>query len=246
MKLSGNTVLITGGATGIGLAIAGALVHEGNEVIICGRRRDRLQAAKAQYPGLRTRVCDVSKAASRESLVSWATSSFEGLNVLVNNAGVQHVVDFQEGPRDLDDADEEIATNLRAPIHLTALLVPHLLRHKGSAVVNISSGLAYAPLAMIPVYCAAKAALHSLSLSLRHQLKDTSIKVFEIAPPRVDTDLGWSRLARGDRRPSMGISPDVVAAAFVKALASDDYEVAIGAAENLRAGRERSFDAMNR
>ncbi len=245
MRLSGNTVLITGGATGIGLAVAGALVREGNEVIICGRRRDRLRAAKAQVPGLRTRVCDVSNAASRRALVRWVTSSFGTLNVLVNNAGVQHVVDFREGPRDLDDADEEVATNLRAPIHLTALLVPHLLKQKESAIVNISSGLAYAPLAMIPVYCATKAALHSLSLSLRHQLKDTPIKVFEIAPPRVDTDLGWSRHAKG-ARPSMGIGTETVAAAVLKALENDDYEVAVGAAENLRAGRDRLFEQMNR
>ncbi|NIM48680.1 MAG: SDR family NAD(P)-dependent oxidoreductase [Gemmatimonadales bacterium] len=245
MRLSGNTVLITGGATGIGLAVARALVREGNEVIICGRRRDRLQAAKAQVPGLRTRVCDVSNAASRRALVKWVTSSFGTLNVLVNNAGVQHVVDFREGPRDLDDADEEVATNLRAPIHLTALLVPHLLKQKESAIVNISSGLAYAPLAMIPVYCATKAALHSLSLSLRHQLKDTPIKVFEIAPPRVDTDLGWSRHAKG-ARPSTGIGTETVAAAVLKALENDDYEVAVGAAENLRAGRDRLFEQMNR
>ncbi len=98
---------------------------------------------------------------------------------------------------------------------------------------------------MIPVYCATKAALHSLTLSLRHQLKDTPIKVFEIAPPRVDTDLGWSRHAKGDR-PSTGIGTETVAAAVLKALENDDYEVAIGAAENLRAGRDRLFEQMNR
>lgn len=245
MRLSGNTVLITGGATGIGLAIAAALVRDGNEVVICGRRRARLQAAKAQVPGLHTRVCDVSKAASRQSLVKWATSSFSALNVLVNNAGIQRVVDFRKGPRDLQEADEEIETNLRAPVHLTALLVPHLLRQKEAAVVNISSGLAFTPLAMMPVYCATKAALHSLSLSLRHQLKDTAIKVFEIVPPMVDTELAGTRRANDDRA-SRSLSPDAVAAGFLKALENDDYEVAIGAAENLRAGREKLFEAINR
>jgi uncharacterized oxidoreductase len=215
----------------------------GNQVIVCGRRRNRLQAAQAQIPGLRTRVCDVSKARSRQALVRWATSSFPDLNVLVNNAGIQRAIDLRKGPRDLADADQEIATNLVAPIHLTALLIPHLLKKKESAVVNISSGLAFTPIAVMPVYCATKAAIHSFSLSLRRQLKGTTVKVFEVAPPTVDTELPGPRRRREDRGPS--ISPDAVAAAVLKALEADDYEVAIGAAENLRTGRERLLDAIN-
>lgn len=243
MRLSGNTILITGGATGIGLALAKALVGAGNEVLVCGRRRDRLEAAKAQIPGLRVRVCDVAKAGSRQSLVRWATSSFKKLNVLVNNAGIQRVIDLRKGPRDLADADAEIATNLAAPIHLTALLVPHLLRRKEAAVVNVSSGLAFTPLAAVPVYCATKAAIHSYSVSLRYQLKGTAIKVFEIAPPTVDTELAGPQRSREERGPS--ITPDAVAAAALRALEEDDYEVAVGAAQNLRAGREKLVEMIN-
>jgi len=193
MRTTGNTVLITGGATGIGLALAGQFVRRGNEVIICGRRRQRLLAAKKQIPELTIRVCDVSRAASRRALVQWITSKFGNLNILVNNAGIQRTVDFRSGSRALPDADEEVATNLTAPIHLSALLVPHLRRRNHAAIVNISSGLAFTPLAVVPVYSATKAAIHSLSLSIRFQLRDTPVRVFEVAPPIVPTELSGSR-----------------------------------------------------
>ena len=149
MRTTGNTVLITGVGTGIGLALAEHLVRLDNAVIICGRRRQRLLAAKKQIPELTIRVCDVSRAASRRALVQWITSKFGDLNILVNNAGIQRAVDLRRGPRDLSDADEEVATNLIAPIHLSALLVPHLRRRKHAAIVNISSGLAFTPLAVV-------------------------------------------------------------------------------------------------
>lgn len=165
MRTTGNTVLITGGGTGIGLALAGRLVHQDNQVIICGRRRQRLVAAKKRFSQLNIRVCDVSRHASCRALVQWITSEFNHLNILVNNAGIQRTVDFRRGTRDLPDADEEVATNLVAPIHLCALLIPHLRRQKHAAIVNISSGLAFTPLAVVPVYCATKAAIHSQECS---------------------------------------------------------------------------------
>jgi uncharacterized oxidoreductase len=168
MKPSGNTVLVTGGGSGIGLALAELLLERGNKVIICGRRRDRLQAAKKRLPGLNIRVCDISLPRSRRALTAWLTSEFKDLNILVNNAGIQRPVDFLRGHRHLPDADREVATNLTAPLHLSALLIPHLRRRKEAAIINISSGLAFTPLAAVPVYCATKAAIHSLSLCLRH------------------------------------------------------------------------------
>jgi uncharacterized oxidoreductase len=243
MKTSGNTVLITGGGTGIGLALAEALVPRDNKVIICGRRRDRLQAAKKRMPGIHVRVCDVSVARSRRALVDWLLSDFRRLNLLINNAGIQRSVDFLRGARDLADADEEVATNLTAPIHLSALLIPHLRRKKEAAIVNISSGLAFTPLAAVPVYCATKAAVHSLSLCLRHQLRDTSVRVFEIAPPMVATRLGGSR-----RRPDDGsyvMSAEAVATGVLDALERNEEEVALGAAAGLRAQREALFSVIN-
>jgi len=190
MRVTGNTVLVTGGSTGIGLALARSLAERGNRVIICGRRREKLTEAKSSVSALHTKVCDVSKPGSRRALVQWATERFRSLNVLVNNAGIQHCVDFTKGPRDLGEASAEIATNLTAPLELSAMLIPHLRRRTASAIVNITSGLAFTPLASVPVYCATKAALHSLSLSMRHQLLGTSIRLFEVAPPMVAAGLG--------------------------------------------------------
>ena len=243
MKLAGNTVLITGGGTGIGLALAEALVARGNRVVICGRRRIKLRIAKTRNPQLEIRVCDVSRALSRGSLVRWLERHVPSLNILVNNAGIQRTVDFLKGPRDLPHADQEIATNLAAPIHLIGLLLPTLRTQRQAAILNISSGLGFTPLAAVPVYCATKAAIHSLSLSLRHQLRDTRVRVFEVAPPIVPTELAGRR-----RRPEEGeytMSAAAVAAGIMKAIERDTYEVALGAAANLYEQRDRMFSAIN-
>ncbi len=244
MKTTGNSILVTGGATGIGLALAEALAARGNAVAVCGRRREKLAEAQRRIPGLKVKVCDLRRAASRLALVRWLETRLPKLNVLVNNAGVQRMVDFRRGPRDLPWVDEEIAINLAAPIHLSALLLPALRRRrKGAAIVNISSGLGFTPLAEVPVYCATKAAIHSWSQSLRHQLRETRIGVFEVAPPIVPTDLAGRR-----RRPTESaftMSPEAVAQGIVEALESDTYEVALGAAAHLREGRDSLFDRLN-
>lgn len=244
MKVSGNTVLITGGGSGIGLALAEAFVERGNEVIICGRRKRVLNAVQARLGKIHVRACDVTRARSRMALVDWVLSEFKQLNVLVNNAGIQRPVDFLKGARDLSMADDEISTNLTAPIHLSAQLIPHLRRKKAAAIVNISSGLAFAPVSPVPVYCATKAAIHSLSLTLRHQLRDTSVKVFEIAPPIVATELSGKRQqGRGDNVHAM--LPGAVAEGTLKAMDKDRFEVALGMAANLRTKREKLFSMMN-
>jgi uncharacterized oxidoreductase len=243
MNTSKNTVLITGGGSGIGLALLEALLRRDNEVIICGRRRERLQEAKRHNPGLHIRVCDLSRPASRRAFVGWLTSEFKALNLLVNNAGIQRPFDFLKGTRDLASADEEITTNLAAPLYMSTLLIPHLRRKQEAAIVNISSGLAFTPLAAVPVYCATKAAIHSLSLTMRHQLRETSVRVFEIAPPMVATELSGSR-----RRPDGDetiMSAEEVAMGILEALEQDNYEVALGPAANLHRMREELFSAIN-
>jgi uncharacterized oxidoreductase len=243
MKTSGNTVLITGGGTGIGLALARALVERNNQVVVCGRRRDRLRAAERLVPGLAVRVCDVSNPRSRLALVRWVVARFRSLNILVNNAGIQRPIDFRRGPRDLAQVDLELVVNVGAPVHLAGLLIPHLKRRKQAAIVNISSGLGFTPLAAVPVYCATKAALHSLSLSMRHQLRDTSIQVFEIIPPVVATELsGWRRRPT-DRGPAM--SAEEAATGILDALERDEHEVALGMAANLHRQREALFGMIN-
>ncbi|MFH1865131.1 MAG: SDR family NAD(P)-dependent oxidoreductase [Candidatus Eisenbacteria bacterium] len=243
MRVKGNTALITGGATGIGYALARALVDLDNEVIICGRRREVLREAKSGIPTLHVKVCDVSRRGSRAALVRWVTERFKPLNILVNNAGVQHSVGFTKGARDLEETSAEIATNLVGPLELSAMLIPHLRRRKESAIVNITSGLAFTPLAAVPVYCATKAGLHSLSMSMRRQLRDTPIRLFEVAPPMVSTDLGGRRRHRDEVAWCM--SAEDAASGIVEALENDRLEVALGGAAHLRTKRDVAFDDMN-
>lgn len=193
MNLRGNQVFITGGGTGIGLALAEIFLEAGSSVIVCGRRQAALEAAKAKHPGLVTRVCDVSTPAEREELARWLADEFPGLNVLVNNAGIQQRIN-------LDDPDfgaklrQEIAVNLEAPLDLARRLLPQLRKNQGAAIVNVTSGLAFVPLVGAPVYCATKAGLHSFTLSLRELVAGEGVKVLEIIPPAVNTDLGGAGL----------------------------------------------------
>ena len=235
--------MITGGTSGIGWAFAEAFMQAGSQVIVCGRREERLKALQEAHPGLAVRACDISRAAEREELAGWTTTNFPKTNILINNAGVQLIADLTQ-PVDLRRIYEEVDTNLIAPLHLASLMAAHLAAQPQAAIVNISSGLAFAPLAFMPVYCATKAALHSLTLSLRHQLRHTAVKVFEIAPPAVNTELGHDR--RADKSESHGGIPvSEFMAGALEALHNDELEAAIGMAKNLREGREALFSRMN-
>lgn len=189
MNLTQNTVLITGGGAGIGLALAQRFHAAGSTVLICGRDEAKLQAAAQQLPGLRTFACDVALAAERQRLFEWATTEAPQLNVLVNNAGIQRSVQLTEA-EDWAVRASEIAINVEAPIHLSTLFVPHLLLQANAYILNVSSGLGFVPLARVPIYSATKAAVHSFTLSLRQQLAATPIQVVEIIPPAVQTNLG--------------------------------------------------------
>jgi len=243
MRLFNNTILITGGATGIGLGLAEQFLKHNNTVIICGRRENRLMQAKTKFPKLNTRVCDLTDPSERESLAAWTIQNFPDLNILVNNAGIQKNFDLTN-PIAVTDVRRECETNFIAPLHLGNLFTAHLKKQPESAIVNITSGLAFTPLAFMPVYCATKAALHSFSLSLRHQLSNTSIKVFEIAPPIVDTELdGGARDERGQNE--RGMNPAEFAGHALDAIGKDEFEVAIGFAANLKLKREELFNNLN-
>lgn len=190
MNLTGNTILITGGASGIGLAFAERFYNKENEIIVVGRREEKLREIKEKFPSFHTKVCDVSKKEERKSLFEWAVSEFPNLNVLVNNAGIQQRVNLLGAKEDWDYYRNEISINVDGPIHLTMLFAPHLAKQKQAAIINVTSGLAIMPGAWVPVYSATKAALHSFTASLRLQLADTSVEVIEILPPAVNTDLG--------------------------------------------------------
>lgn len=242
MDLSSNTILITGGASGIGYALAERFLAAGNEVIICGRREDKLIAAKDKNRQLNIRVCDLAEEQERIALFDWAVKEFPQLNVLVNNAGIQRRVDLNKN-EDWENARREITINLEAPIHLARLFVPHLIQQKASAIINVTSGLSFTPLAMVPIYSATKAALHSFTLSLRHQLSASPVEVIEIVPPAVDTDLGGVGLH------TFGVPVDEFADAVFARLGKGETEIAYGMAENAsRASREeldQIFKHMN-
>ena len=187
MNLTGNTLLITGGATGIGLGMARAFLERGNRVAVCGRRQEKLDQAASALPGLRGYRCDVSDAEERRALRAALRADDHLPNVLVNNAARMRPYDLAGlGDRDIEELRSDIATNLLAPIELTSLLLPSLLEHPRPVVVNISSPGGRIPVADVPVYCASKAALHSFTQSLRHPLAGR-LRVIEVYPPSVDT-----------------------------------------------------------
>ena len=250
MNIKGNTILITGGATGIGFAIAKDFAKAGNRVIICGRREGKLKEAKHQLPQIETVVCDVTKESDRETLFTFIKNRFPGLNILINNAGIQRMIDLKKGIRELKAGANEINTDLTAPIYLSGYLIPLLAQQKESAIVNVSSGLGFTPIAAMPVYCAAKAGLHLFTVSLRFQLKGTSIKVFEEVPPAVNTEQGRDSTS-DEAQEYQGIQPEEVATAILKGVAKNEYEIIIGEAKRLVAaarskGFEQAFEGINR
>lgn len=243
MQTGHNTVLITGGTSGLGEAFAEAFYQAGSTVIICGRRAGRLEKMAQRFPGMQTRVCDIADAADRRALHAWVIKNYPGLNVFINNAGIQLLSDLTKEV-DLDRVTSELETNLVAPVHLASLFAPDLAKQDEAALVNVSSGLAFCPIALMPIYCASKAAVHSFTLSLRRQLRHTSVKVFEIIPPSVDTELGHDR--RADKNQSHGGIPiaDFITGAM-EAFRNDVLEAAVAGADGLRTKREALFDVIN-
>jgi uncharacterized oxidoreductase len=242
MNLNSNTVLITGGGSGIGFALAEHLLQAKSEVIICGRHEEKLLEAQRKHPELKTRVCDVSKETQRTALLQWATNEFPRLNVLVNNAGIQRRFAIPEDSK-WKPTREEIAINLEAPVHLSALFIPHLVKQERPVIMNVTSGLAFSPMASAPIYCATKAALHSFTLSLRHQLASTPIQVIEIIPPAVNTDLG------GIGHHNFGVPVEEFINAVMMGLRQGDPEIAYGFSQRAsgasRAELDEIFQRMN-
>jgi len=195
MKTNGNTILITGGGSGIGRALAEAFHALGNQVIITGRRQSALNQVTAANPGMQAMVLDITDAEGIKAFAKDVAAAYPSLNAVINNAGIMVAEDIAAGPDHLDIAEDTIATNLLGPIRLIAALLPHLRGQKDAAILTVSSGLAFVPLALTPTYSATKAAIHSYSMGLRHQLRDTGTQVIEIVPPYVQTHLMGERQA---------------------------------------------------
>jgi uncharacterized oxidoreductase len=242
MKAGGNTILITGGGTGIGFALAVRFLQQGNEVIICGRRLEALNEARRQYPQLHVYQCDLSQESARLDLFEKVTHDFPKLNVLLNNAGIS-VATRLDRAESWPQVQQQLQTNLAATIHLTQLFAQHLSRQSTPVVFVTTSGLAHIPRAGAPVYCATKAALHSYALTLRHLLKSQEIEVIEICPPHVDTDLGGPGINKA------GIPLDTFADAVMDELRKGTVEITYGystkAANASRQERDELFKALN-
>jgi uncharacterized oxidoreductase len=204
MKISNNKILITGGASGIGLGLTERFIKENNTVIVCGRRKSLLDELSAKHPSLITKICDLTDEGEREELYQWVAKNHSDVNVLVNNAGIQQWMNVTD-----DDffkrAKEEISTNIEAPLHLTSLFIK---LKSLNTVINVTSGLSFVPFTKVPVYSATKAFFHSYTLSLRHLLKSRNIEVIEMIPPALNTDLGGKGLH--DQAPSVSAFVDAV------------------------------------
>jgi len=226
MHANGNTALITGGGTGIGLALSRTLIDTGNTVIICGRNGDTLARAAATLPGLVTIRCDVTDPADRASMCQEVTLRFPRLNLLVNNAGTLQVSDLTQ-PGHVAELESAMATNLLAPVALTSLLLPVLKLQSAAKIVNVTSGYVFLPSARTAPYCATKVALHTMTRSLRFRLRGTSIQVVEVMPPAVDTALA-------SHYTGAKLSTESVARAILRGLLRDREEIVIGVSKLAR------------
>lgn len=241
MKPSGNTILITGGTSGIGLALAKALLATGNTVLIAGRRTALLHQAVAETPGLIGLPLDMTDAAGIAEFAARVVKDHPALNVLVNNAGIMQAEDLADPKASLAIAEATITTNLLGPIRLIAALLPHLRARPSATIINVTSGLAFVPLALTPSYSATKAALRSYTQSLRHILRDTSVEVVELAPPAVQTDL----MPGSATNPNFMTLPDFIAETMVLLAKGNQPEILVERVKFLsNAEREGRFDAV--
>jgi uncharacterized oxidoreductase len=199
MQPTGNTILITGGGSGIGRALAEAFHKLGNKVIIAGRRQQALDETTAASHGMVSIQLNIEDAANIRKVAAQLAAEHPALNVVIHNAGIMRPENLLAQPENLVDAEAIITTNLLGPIRLTAALLPHLQKQPRATIMTVSSGLAFVPLALTPTYCATKAAVHSYSESLRYQLRNTNVEVVELAPPYVQTELMGSQQAADPR-----------------------------------------------
>jgi uncharacterized oxidoreductase len=234
MEMSGNTILITGGTSGIGLALATKFLELHNTVIVTGRNQDKLDETKKKLSNVHTIRSDASDPKAIVALFEQVTKDFPDLNILVNNAGIMRKINLHDEGGDLADITREIDINLSAPIHLVKQFLPHLKSKPAAAIINVSSGLAFVPLPISPVYCATKAGLHSFTESLRVQLKHTKVKVFELAPPATETKLLRGEFASADLGDVKTMDVNVLADHAINGLRKDVLEIRPGQANALK------------
>ena len=229
MNVHNNTVLITGGSSGIGLELAKRLIALGNKVIICSRSEEKLKAAKAALPDVVTCTCDIASQKSCDELIESIKGTHPDLNVLVNNAAITHHTDFIDDPQILEKAEAEFETNFLGPLRLIKGLYPLISANNNPTLINVTTGLVYAPRAHYPIYNSTKAALHSFTQVLRIQLADTHVRVIEVLYPVVDTP--WHTTPP----PSIAISAQEAVQGMLDGLKSGKDEIRVGGARLLYA-----------
>jgi uncharacterized oxidoreductase len=227
MVLTKNTILITGGSSGLGLEMARKFLQMGNKVIVCSRNPDKLELTKSMLPKVITFQCDISVEAEQNRLVHWIEMHHADLAILINNAAIVNRTDFITDSESRNKLSGEIATNLTAPIHLIKLLYPVLIKNNNAAIFNITSGLIYTPRSIYPFYNATKSALHAFTQVLRHQLKNEPIKIIEVMFPVVDTP--WHK----GNTPKSGISTEKAISAMIKGMERNQSEIKVGAVKLL-------------
>ncbi len=227
MKLKNKTVLITGGSSGIGLALSKVLIQKGNKVIICGKSNEKLLDAKKIMPQIITYQCDLSDSQQCSDLARKITAFHPDLNVLINNAAIVNKIDFIRDENVVELAEKEYQTNLVAPIRLIKLLYHNISAQDDSAIINITTGLIFAPRVIYPFYNSSKSALHSFTQTLRIRLKDEKTKVFEVMFPAVDTP--WHK----GTPPKIAISAEAAVSEMIKGLEKGNTEIKVGGAKML-------------
>ncbi len=232
MKLEKRTVLITGGTSGIGLELARQLRERNNTVIVTGRDPAKLDAAKRSVAGLNAFPGDASDPAAIEALAAEVLAQFPALDTLVNNAGIMRNLDLNR-PRELTDVTREIDVNLSGPVRMVQQFLPHLKSRPSSLIVNVSSGLAFIPMPIAPVYCATKAAIHSYTQSLRQQLAGTTVTVVELAPPGTETPLFRGEFER-EMKGQKGMDVTVLVGKAIAGIEAGKLEVRPGLSNVLK------------
>jgi uncharacterized oxidoreductase len=233
MNLSENTILITGGSSGIGFEMAKEFVKRNNKVIITGRNEQKLQEVQEKLDGVVAIKSDVSNPDDIKKLYKQIEKEFPDLNILINNAGVMFTINLQDHKLAANDLTKEFDINVKGTIWMNDAFLPLLKGKKNSATVTVSSGLAFVPLPISPVYCATKAALHSYTLSLREQLRNTNVNVFELAPPATETEL-LAGFNEEDMKGITSMSVQTMVADFLKGFSKNTYEICPGQASQLK------------
>jgi len=240
MKITGNTLLITGGGSGIGRAFAESFHALGNQVIIAGRRQSMLDEVTRANPGMVSLALDIEDPQAIRRFAGELVARHPSLNAVFHNAGIMKMENLLEAQDAV--AEATIATNLLGTIRLNTALLPHLLQQKQAAIVTVTSGLAFIPLTPFPTYCATKAALHSYTESLRHQLRNTSVQVHELAPPYVQTELIGARQATDPQ--AMPLKEFINESMQIFTRSPDAPEILVERVKPLRFAQRGDYDAF--